>query len=55
MPPSVKLRKTVNLGQSVHHDLTVYALAAGAAGVSVLALAQPADAEVVYNPSQPDH
>jgi hypothetical protein len=47
MPPAAEIRKTVKLRQSVHHDLTVYALVAGAAGVSVLALARPADAEVV--------
>jgi hypothetical protein len=40
-------RKITNLSKSLHHDLTVYALAAGAAGVSALALAQPCDAEVV--------
>jgi hypothetical protein len=40
-----------NLPQSLHRDLAVYALAAGAAGVGVLALAQPADAEIVYTPT----
>jgi hypothetical protein len=48
--PAAMSRKTVSLGRSVQHDLTVYALAAGAAGVSMLALAHPADAEVVYTP-----
>ncbi len=43
-------RKTAKLSKSLHRDLSLYALAAGAAGVSVLALAQPADAEVVYTP-----
>jgi hypothetical protein len=47
MPPAAEIRKTVKLRQSVHHDLTVYTLVAGAAGVSMLALAPPADAEVV--------
>jgi hypothetical protein len=47
MPPAAEIRKAVKLRQSVHHDLTIYALVAGAAGVSVLALARPADAEVV--------
>ena len=41
-------RKTANLSESVHHQLSVYALAAGAAGVGMLALAQPAEAEIVY-------
>jgi hypothetical protein len=41
-------RKTVKLSQSLHRDVTAYALAAGAAGVSVLALSQPADAQIVY-------
>src|ERR1022692_1558198 len=46
MPRTAQSR--TNLPQSLHRDLSLYALAAGAAGVSVLALAQPADAEVVY-------
>jgi hypothetical protein len=46
--PRVAARKTVKLRQSVHHDLTVYALAASAAGVGALALAQPAAAEIIY-------
>jgi hypothetical protein len=41
-------RKSFNLSRPLHRDLSLYAVAAGAAGVSVLALAQPADAEVVY-------
>ena len=32
----------------LHHRLTTYALVAGAAGVSLLALAPPSEAEVVY-------
>jgi hypothetical protein len=34
--------------QSLHQQLNMYALAASAAGVSVLALAQPAEAKIVY-------
>src|ERR1700674_905854 len=34
--------------QSLQRQLNAYALAAGAAGVSVLALAQPAEAKVLY-------
>jgi hypothetical protein len=36
------------LSESVHHQLNMYAVAARAAGVSLLALAQPADAKIVY-------
>ncbi len=35
---------------ALSRDIALYALAAGAAGVSVLAFAQSADAEVVYTP-----
>jgi hypothetical protein len=41
-------RKTTNLSESVHHQLSMYALAAGAAGVGILALAQPGEAKIVY-------
>ena len=41
-------RKTASLSQSVHHQVTMYALAASAAGVGVLALAQSAEAKIVY-------
>jgi hypothetical protein len=51
MSPAAGIRKTVKLRQSVHHDLTVYALVAGAAGVSVLALAPASEAEIVYTPA----
>jgi hypothetical protein len=44
-------RKTVNLSESVHQQLNSYALAAGAAGVSLLALAQPSEAKIVYRPT----
>src|SRR5438105_4742999 len=40
--------KTLEL---VHQKLTSYALAAGAAGVSSLALSQPAAAKIVYTPA----
>jgi len=36
------------LSDSVHHQLSMYALAASAAGVGMLALAQPAEAKIVY-------
>jgi hypothetical protein len=41
-------RKTANLSESVHQRLSMYALAASAAGVGALALAQPAEARIVY-------
>jgi hypothetical protein len=44
-------RKTANLSESIHHQLNVYALAASAAGVGALALALPAEAKIVYTPS----
>lgn len=43
-------RTSSTLPQSTHQRLNMYALAAGAAGVSVLALAPIADAKVVYTP-----
>jgi hypothetical protein len=44
-------RKTTDLSKSVHQQLSMYALAAGAAGVSALALAQPAEARIIYTPA----
>jgi hypothetical protein len=41
-------RKTANLSESVNRYLDMYALAAGAAGVTMLALVQPAEAKIVY-------
>jgi len=41
-------RKTTNLSESTHQQLNMYAIAAGAAGVGVLALAQPVEAKIVY-------
>jgi len=41
-------RTPSRLSDSIHHQLNLYALAASAAGVSVLALSHPADAEIVY-------
>jgi hypothetical protein len=51
MPTAAKIRNTVKLRQSVHHDLTAYALVAGAAGVSVLALTPASEAKIVYTPA----
>jgi hypothetical protein len=45
---STRPRKTANLSESLHRQLNSYALAASAAGVSLLAQAQPAEAKIVY-------
>jgi|SRR5579863_3137488 len=39
---------TSSLSKSIHQQLNGYALAAGAAGVAMLALAQPGEAKIVY-------
>jgi hypothetical protein len=44
-------RTPANLSDSVHHQLNLYALAATAAGVGILALTQPAEARIVYTPT----
>jgi hypothetical protein len=44
-------RKTADLSASLNHLLNGYVLAATAAGVGALALAQPADAKIVYTPA----
>jgi hypothetical protein len=44
-------RKTANLSESTNRQLNKYALAAGAAGVGMLASANPAYAKIVYTPS----
>ncbi len=41
-------RAPSNLSDSVHRQLNMYALAASAAGVGMLALTQPAEAKIVY-------
>ena len=41
-------RKPSELSDSLHRQLNSYALAASAAGVSLLALAQPSEAKIVY-------
>jgi hypothetical protein len=51
MTRSSEPRKTVNLSEPAHHQLHMYALAAGAAGVGVLALTQPVEAKIVYTPA----
>jgi hypothetical protein len=44
-------RKTAKLSYSLQQQLNLYAIAAGAAGVSVLALTEPAVAKIVYTPA----
>jgi hypothetical protein len=39
------------LSESLHHQLSMYAVAATAAGVGIAALAQPAQAKIVYTPA----
>jgi len=46
-PPKTPAR----LSDSLHHQLNMYALAASAAGVGMLALAQPAEAKIIYTPA----
>jgi hypothetical protein len=48
MKRSPRPRDIVSLSDSVHQRLNSYALAAGAAAVGVLPLAQPADAKIIY-------
>ena len=43
-----RFRKTANLSESIHQQLSKYALAASAAGVGMLT--QPAEAKIVYSP-----
>jgi len=42
------MRQPSNLSESLHRQLNSYALAASAAGVSILALVQPCAAKIVY-------
>jgi len=44
-------RMPSKLSDSLHHQLTMYAFAASAAGVSVVALGHSADARVIYTPA----
>ena len=46
--PEHQPESAADLSDFLHKQLNAYALAAGAAGVSLLALAQPADAKIVY-------
>ena len=48
MKRSSRPRRTAELPQSFNRQLNAYALAAGAAGVSLLALTQPSEAKIIY-------
>jgi hypothetical protein len=48
MKRSSRPRATAELSKSLNHQLNTYALAAGAAGVGLLALAPPAEAKIIY-------
>jgi hypothetical protein len=51
MKHSPRPRKTASLSKSVHERLNMYALAASATGVGMLASAQPSEAKIVYTPA----
>jgi hypothetical protein len=51
MRRSSQPRVAAEVSKSVNHQLNMYALAAGAAGVGFLALAQTAEAKIVYTPA----
>jgi hypothetical protein len=44
-------RTPANLSESIHRQLNMYALAASAAGVGLLALTQSAEAKIIYTPA----
>jgi len=44
-------RTPCKLSLSLHHQLNLYSLAAGAAGLGIVGLSQPADAKIVYTPA----
>ena len=51
MKHSPRSPKTLNLSESISRHLDMYALAASAAGVGVIALAQPAEGKIVFTPA----
>jgi hypothetical protein len=52
MTRSPRPRKSASISDSLQHQLNMYALAASAAGVSLLALAPPSEARIVYTKTQ---
>jgi len=51
MKRSSQPRLAAELSKALNHQLNSYTLAAGAAGVGLLALAQPAEAKIIYTPA----
>jgi len=51
MKYSPRFRNASSLSKSIQQQLNGYALAAGAAGVAMFALAQPGEAKIVYTPT----
>jgi hypothetical protein len=51
MKRSLRPRATAELSKPLNHQLNMYALAAGAAGVGLFASAQPTEAKIVYTPA----
>jgi hypothetical protein len=51
MKRSYRPRRTAALSKALNRQLNAYALAAGAAGVGLLALSHPADAKIIYTPA----
>jgi len=51
MKRSASLSQSAELSEFLRLRLNAYALAASAAGVGILALAQPAEAKIVYTPT----
>jgi len=49
--PANRFRGAAKVSTFLQRDIANYALAAGAAGVSVLALSASADAQIVYTPT----
>jgi hypothetical protein len=50
MRRSPRPRRIANFSESLHKQLNAYSIAAGAAGVGLLALTPPAEAKIVYTP-----
>jgi hypothetical protein len=50
-PSSRQSKSPFKLHESLNKQLSMYSVAAGAAGVGILALAQPAEARIVYTPA----
>lgn len=51
MKRSSRRRAAAEVSQSLNHQLNMYALAASAAGIGVLALPLPAEAKIIYTPA----